>query len=232
MFSLSSLSTYCATLGLAALGALPVMSASQAGVEDCKPVGISDICLQERGADSKYIRFTLTMSSNTWTHFNVRHRLLQWEVPAVGGNKSAEIKIPTHARGNYSIAAQACNRGSFSGQSLCSRWASFTVKGDQDAPKSDSSWAAIATDSKGRWGWAHSERSETGATTKAMGGCGAGCKVVNRGQNRCLAYAESRPGRWGTSIGPSLDYVTKNAVGGCAKSAPPSTCRILHSACG
>jgi hypothetical protein len=219
------------------LGGLALMGAPPARADECKGSGEDRICLHGLGPDPNFIQFSVSIARGAYSHFNVREGLKQWEVPAVGGksNRSRGTKVRAREGSKYKVSAQACIRG-FVGPSFCSPWQVFTVtmeaKSDRSAPDSKNLWAAIATDSKGRWGWAHSEPSETGARTKAMGGCGPACKVVNTARNRCLAYAKSPTNQWGTSIGDTINYVRTHALSGCAESAPPGTCKVVHSVCG
>jgi uncharacterized protein DUF4189 len=221
------------------LGCFALIAAPSARADECRGSGDDRICLHRLGPGGHYVQFYFSIARGGYSHFNVRLGATQWEVPAVGGrsNRSRGTQIQRRAGNEYNVSAQACMRRS-PGWSFCSPWQVFTVSmdtsGGQDTPDSKNSWAAIASDSKGRWGWAHSERSETGARTKAVGACGPGCKVTNTARNRCLAYAESRDAQsryWlGTSIGPSLPYVTTHALQAC--SSDSSTCRIVHSVCG
>jgi hypothetical protein len=218
------------------LGGFAVMGAPHARAEECQGSGVEKLCLHRLSPDPKFIQFSLSMPGNMLTHFNVRQGSTQWEVPAVGGKskQSRGTKIRAYEGRTHTVSVQGCYKAIT--KSLCSGWHVFKLTmdatGDQDTSKSNNSWAAIATDSKGRWGWAHSERSETGARTKAIGACGAACKVVNSAKNRCLAYAQSRTNQWGSSIGDTINYVRTHALSGCAESAPPGTCKVVHSVCG
>jgi hypothetical protein len=216
------------------VGCCAVMAASPARADECNGSGEDRMCLHRMAPDPHYIQFYVTIARGAYSHFNVRQGSTQWQVPAVGGksNKSRGTKVRIRAGNEQTVSAQACIRGSFSAfPSICSPWVVFTIdtSAGQASPASKSGWMAIATDNKGRWGWAWDAPSETGARTQAIGECGPACKVTNSAQNRCLAIAEGPSSSWGTSIGPTLPYVTTHALQGCRKNA--NTCTIKHSVC-
>lgn len=216
-----------------------LIAAPSARGDECNGSGWDRMCLHRMAPAPPYIQFYVTTANDpspSTTHFNLRDGIRQWEVPAVGGksNQSRGTKILIRKGDKKKvISAQACIRGTVFYGSSCTRWQTFTLTIDADdsqaSPASKSSWMAIATDNKGRWGWAWDAPSEVGARTKAVGECGPGCKVTNSAQNRCLAIAEGPSSSWGTSIGPTLPYVTTHALQGCRKNA--NTCTIKHSVC-
>ena len=214
-----------------ACGAL--MAAPSAHADECNGSGEDRMCLHRMAPDPHYIQFHVSIARGAYSHFNVRQGSTQWQVPAVGGksNQSRGTKVRIRAGNEQTVSAQACIRGSFSAfPSICSPWVVFTLdtsSGQGSASKSG--WMAIATDDKGHWGWAWDAPSEVGARTKAVGECGPGCKVTNSAHNRCLAIAEGPSSAWGTSIGPTLPYVTTHALQACRKNA--NTCTIKHSVC-
>jgi hypothetical protein len=216
------------------LGCFAVVAASPARADECNGSGEDRMCLHRMAPDPHYIQFYVTIARGSYSHFNVRQGSTQWQVPAVGGksNQSRGTKVRIRAGNEQRVSAQACIRKAPSlFPSICSPWVVFTVdtSSGQGSPASKSGWIAIATNRKGQWGWAWDAPSEVGARTKAVGECGPECKVTNTAQNRCLAIAEGPSSSWGTSIGPTLPYVTTHALQGCSKNA--NTCKIKHSLC-
>jgi len=221
------------------LGFCAVMAAPSARADECTGSGWDRLCLHRMASDPPYIQFYVSRpidTSPSTTHFNLRDGIRQWEVPAVGGksNQSRGTKILIRKGDKKKVvSAQTCIRGNVFYGSVCTHWQTFTLAIDagdsQASPASKSGWMAIATDNKGRWGWAWDAPSEVGARTKAVGECGPGCKVTNSAHNRCLAIAEGPSPAWGTSIGPTLSHVTTHALQGCRKSS--NTCKIKHSVC-
>ncbi|MCW5773473.1 MAG: DUF4189 domain-containing protein [Rhodospirillaceae bacterium] len=108
-----------------------------------------------------------------------------------------------------------------------------TVAAAPAAPKGGG-FAALAANGKGFWGYAVGQSSEAAARSAALKGCGqADCRIAISGRNKCVAYYESRRGGYwyGLALGPSVSYVRRTALGGCAKGAPAGTCRLVKQIC-
>jgi hypothetical protein len=100
-------------------------------------------------------------------------------------------------------------------------------------PKSGG-FAALAANGKGFWGYAVGQVSDEAARDAALKGCGqAVCKIAISGQNRCIAYYESRTGGYwyGLALGPTLAGVLRVARSGCTKGAPAGTCKLVKQIC-
>jgi hypothetical protein len=96
-------------------------------------------------------------------------------------------------------------------------------------------WGALAADDKGAWGHAVNYATESQARDAAMRFCGnARCAVKVAGPVACYAYFESRAGgyRYGLALDSSLATAVRVARGGCEKSAPAGTCKLVKSKCG
>src|SRR5215510_13736136 len=192
-----------------ACGAL--MAAPSAHADECNGSGEDRMCLHRMAPDPHYIQFHVSIARGAYSHFNVRQGSTQWQVPAVCGksNQSRGTKVRIRAGNEQTVSAQACIRGSFSAfPSICSPWVVFTLdtSAGQPSPASKNGWIAIATDSKGNWGWALDAQGEGSAVTQAGRNCGPGCKITDTAQNRCLAIAVGPSSSWGTSIGSTLSY--------------------------
>ena len=101
------------------------------------------------------------------------------------------------------------------------------------APKKGG-FAALAANGKGFWGYAVGQGSDAEARDAALKGCGqADCKIAIAGQNRCIAYYESRSnGYWyGLALGATPAAVRGVARGGCTKGAPAGTCKLVKQIC-
>jgi hypothetical protein len=101
-------------------------------------------------------------------------------------------------------------------------------------------YAAVAIDSKGRWGASIMPPSLDGplatknrARADALKRCGSGCSVVVSGKGQCVAVSESKTGGYwiGYAYGATRQFVTSAASRGCADRAPNGTCRVTHANC-
>jgi hypothetical protein len=117
----------------------------------------------------------------------------------------------------------------------------FRVLGEQPPPASagqppwaPSYWTAIASDGKGRWTYSLGQTTQDEARNDTIHVCGANCKVDVVGQNRCLAYVESRSGGYwyGAALGGSERGVIEQAKNACQRGAPPGTCEVVKAYCG
>jgi hypothetical protein len=95
-------------------------------------------------------------------------------------------------------------------------------------------WAAIAIDGKGHWGYAYGKPNRASAQTGAIKGCGApDCRIELVGQARCLAFVDSKVGGYwyGTGFAPTQEGALGTARRGCAARAPAGTCRDIKAGC-
>jgi len=117
----------------------------------------------------------------------------------------------------------------------------FRVLGEQPPPASAGQpewvppyWAAIVSDGRGRWSYSLGQKTEDEAKNDAMHLCGAACRVDVIGQNRCLAFVESRSGGYwyGVSVGGSERNAADQAKEACQRGAPAGTCEVVKAFCG
>jgi hypothetical protein len=101
-------------------------------------------------------------------------------------------------------------------------------------------YAAVASDSKGRWGASIMPPSLNGpldtndrARSDARRRCGPGCSVLGSGKGQCVAVVESKAGGYwiGFAYGTSRQFVIGAATKGCTDRAPGGTCSLSHANC-
>ncbi len=96
-------------------------------------------------------------------------------------------------------------------------------------------WGALAADGKGAWGYAMHYATEAQARDAARKFCGSGrCMVKVAGPVECYAYVESRKGGYwyGLALHSSRSTALQVARGGCEKSAPAGSCKVIKEGCG
>ncbi len=109
--------------------------------------------------------------------------------------------------------------------------------GPSASPTARGPWGAVASDSKGKFGYGVVLANEAQARFNALKMCGSGCKVeLANDKGRCAAFAEHRAANgaywYGMGLSNSSDGARNGAIGGCQRGAPKGTCKITKSHCG
>ena len=224
-----------------AAAAAMIVSAAAAFADDCHTRGAHITGITERnGANcAPNCGFIIVHWSGGLDchHFNIRERSgKQFEAAGTNRNQLANQRsaaFPGRFAPNNTIfvSVQACTKPLI-GSSHCTGWSPEVSHRVED--KRQGGWGAVAANGKGFWGFAVAQASEAQARDAAVKGCGQpDCKVAIAGQNRCIAYYESRQGGYwyGLALGGTEAFVRDVALRGCSSGAPRGSCKRVKSLC-